>query len=193
MIDCTLVALWQLRKSCDSTLNSLAPWHRFLLKETQLSPLITSLLCNKKIDSTFSSEENTADQLLFFFFFLSEADQRAYLSVRQCINKTVWTTKICHLNSSISMQFDFLWGEKWHRTEMVVPRGFTSTLSQSNWFWTGSHSPRRAASRMRGVLIKGRIEIPLVYSHGNSYCTLMFACEFEWDGGSKENKIQRRK
>lgn len=78
--------------------------------------------------------------LLFPFFFtpifLSEADQRPYLSVRQIINISVWTTKICHTNSSISMQFDFLLGEKLPRAGMVVPWCFTSALSQSNWFWS---------------------------------------------------------
>lgn len=117
-------------QNSDSASSSLSPSHGFLVKETQWSPLNTSLLCNK-IDETFGSAFS-----FFYAHFLSEADQRPYLSVRQIINISVWTTKICHTNPSISMQFDFLLGEKLPRAGMVVPWCFTSALSQSNWFWS---------------------------------------------------------
>lgn len=55
-------------QNSDSISNSPSLSNRLLLKATQLSSLITSLLCNTKIDSTFSSGETTAD---LFFFFLS--------------------------------------------------------------------------------------------------------------------------
>lgn len=63
-----------------------SPSHRLLQEGTQLSSLITSLLCSRKIDSTFNSKKTTAD---LFFLFFSVVNQRAYLSERQCINITV--------------------------------------------------------------------------------------------------------
>ena len=123
MIDLTFVAdgSWKNHVTQVEAPNSNAPSpsHRFLLKETQLSSLITSLLCNMKIDSTFSSGGESYCSFLFFVFLspsLSVADQSVNLSLRQYINKTVWTTKICHTSSSISMRFDFAfarWKKHW--------------------------------------------------------------------------------
>lgn len=41
------------------------------------------------------------------------------------------------MNTSISMQFDFRLRDKLHRPGVVVPCGFTSALSQSDWFYAG--------------------------------------------------------
>ncbi len=148
----------------NSDSNSLSPSHRLLLKETQLSFLITSLLCNKKIDSTFSSGDPPAD---LFLFLLSEADQRAYLSARQCINITVWTTEICHMNSSISMQFEFLLGEKlpeWWSLVVLLVRYLSQTGFGQDFIFHVVSPPIRAgynfrmAGQYRGAPIKEQVK-----------------------------------